>query len=80
MAEKVRGRIVPHLRAWRMARSLQQGELADEAHVSRSTIIRAEAGGIVSFSNIRKLASALNVSVDDLLYSDPNPKIRATAA
>jgi transcriptional regulator with XRE-family HTH domain len=70
MAEKMRGRALPHLRAWRVERALQQGELADKAAVSRSTIMRAEAGGIVSFSNIRQLAAALEISIEQLVHAD----------
>lgn len=80
MAEKIRGRTIPYLRAWRLEKTMQQGELAEAADVSRSTVLRAEAGGIVSFTNIRKLATALDISVNELLYTQPTPKFRATAA
>lgn len=66
MAEKLRGRPLPHLRAWRIRRAFSQGELANAAGVARGTIARAERGGAVSFPNIRHLAAALNVSVEQL--------------
>ncbi len=47
-----------------------EGELADKAAVSRSTIMRAEAGGIVSFSTIRQLAAALEISIEQLVHAD----------
>ena len=71
MAEKVRGRPLPHLRAWRIRRALSQGELADATGVARGTIARAERGGTVSFPNIRQLAAALNITVEQL---DEEPK------
>lgn len=71
MAEKVRGRALPHLRAWRMRRALSQAELAEAAGVVRGTVARAERGGVVSFPNIRQLADALYITVDQL---DEEPK------
>ena len=66
MAEKIRGRPLPHLRAWRIRRALSQPELADAAGVVRGTVARAERGGVVSFPNIRQLAAALQMSVEQL--------------
>ncbi len=71
MAEKVRGRPVPYLRQWRMHQVLNQSELAQAAGMGRSSIIRAENGGVVSFANIRKLAAALQIDVQRLLYTNP---------
>lgn len=72
MAEKIRGRPLPHLRAWRMHKLLGQGELAEVSGLARATITRAEQGDtIVSFANIRKLAAALGISTDDLLHREP---------
>ena len=73
MAEKIRGRPLPHLRAWRMHKLLAQGELAEVSGLARATITRAEQGNmIVSFANIRKLAAALGISADDLLRRAPD--------
>ena len=71
MAEKVRGRPLPHLREWRIRRALSQAELADAAGVVRGTVARAERGGAVSFPNIRQLAAALHLTVEQL---DEGPK------
>ncbi len=63
MAEKIRGVAIPHLKAWRIARTISQTELAEQAHVSRATITRAERGAIVSFPNVRTLAKVLGLTV-----------------
>jgi transcriptional regulator with XRE-family HTH domain len=68
MAERTRGRPLPHLRAWRDRKLLTQDELAEQSGVGRSTIARAEKGDeAVNYTNIRKLAKALNISPDELL-------------
>jgi transcriptional regulator with XRE-family HTH domain len=72
MAEKVRGRPLPYLKAWRMQKLMGQRELADQSGLARATIARAERGDeIVNFANIRKLAQALGISADDLLHQNP---------
>jgi transcriptional regulator with XRE-family HTH domain len=72
MAEKVRGRPVPYLKAWRMQKLLGQSELAEKSGLAKSTIARAERGDeVVGFANIRKLAKALGISSDDLLHKQP---------
>lgn len=72
MAQQVRGKAAPYLRAWRLHRNMQQGELAEAAGVTRATASRAEQGDqIVSFVNLRKFAKVLDISVDDLLNKDP---------
>lgn len=72
MAEYVRGRALPHLRAWRMHKVVGQAELARKAGLSKGTLARAERGdAIVSFANVRKLAEALGISPDELLGPAP---------
>jgi transcriptional regulator with XRE-family HTH domain len=72
MAEYVRGRALPYLKAWRMQKLLGQAELARKTRLSKGTLARAERGDeIVSFANIRKLAEALGISTDELLHSNP---------
>jgi DNA-binding XRE family transcriptional regulator len=71
MAEKIRGTVLPRLRAWREARALNQTELADQAGVARSTVSRGESGHIVAWPNVRKLAAALGISSQVLLQQDP---------
>jgi transcriptional regulator with XRE-family HTH domain len=79
MAEKEsRGLVVSHLAAWRKEYALTQRELADQAKVGRSTIIRGEAGEPISMANVRKLAAFLGISVRQLLRESP-PKARGAA-
>lgn len=73
MAEYVRGRPLPYLKAWRMAKLMGQAELARAAGVTKGTMARAERGDeVVSFANIRKIAAALGVSTDELLSQAPD--------
>ncbi len=73
MAEYVRGRPLPHLKAWRMHMLLGQAELARKVGLSKGTLARAERGDeVVSFANIRKLAEALGISTDELLTKEPD--------
>ena len=68
-----RGLALPYLRAWRLRRLLTQAELIEKSGVSRTTVVRAEsAGGSVSIANIRRLADALDVTPDELVYSNPD--------
>lgn len=72
MAEYVRGKPLPYLKAWRIEKLMGQAELARAAGVTKGTVARAERGDeVVSFANIRKIAAALGVSTDDLLNNDP---------
>jgi transcriptional regulator with XRE-family HTH domain len=72
MTEYIRGKPVPYLKAWRLRKNMAQSELASAAGVTRGTMARAERGDeVVSFANIRKIAEALGISVDDLLERDP---------
>lgn len=67
-----RGLALPYLRAWRLRRLLTQAELIEKSGVSRTTVVRAEsAGGSVSIANIRRLADALGITPDELVYNNP---------
>lgn len=73
MAEYVRGRPLPYLKAWRMTKLLGQAELARKCGLSKGTLARAERGDeVVSFANIRKLAEGLGISTDELLTQEPD--------
>lgn len=75
MAERAaRGVAVPNLRVWRMYHALSQGDLAEQSGVSRPAIARAEGGARLSFENIRKLATALDLTVHQLLHESPAPQ------
>lgn len=60
----------PHLKRIRLRKAYSKTELAALAGVARATINRAEAGGVVSFPNIRKLAEALGVDAQELIGED----------
>jgi transcriptional regulator with XRE-family HTH domain len=72
MAEQVRGRPLPYLKAWRIEKLMTQAELVERSGVGRATVVRAERGDeAISFANIRKLAEALGISTDELLRTKP---------
>ncbi len=72
MAEGLRGRRLPYLRAWRDKKLMAQHELAEKSGLARATIARAEKGHEgVNYANIRKIAAALGISTDELL-SNPD--------
>ena len=62
---------VPHLRLWRVRKLVKQSDLAKAAGVSRFTVQRAERGERISFDNVRKLAAALGITLDQLRYQAP---------
>lgn len=71
-ADRVRGLALPYLRAWRLKKVVSQGELLGRTGMARSSLARAEKGDqVVSFASIQLLASALGISPDELVYSDP---------
>jgi len=57
---------VPRLREQRLRRALSQDELATLSKVSRTTIIKIEAGRNAWPQTVRKLAKALRVKPEDL--------------
>ena len=65
------GVALPSLKAKRVDAALRQTELAERAQVARATIQRAERGENVSLVNARRLAEALNVTVEQLRASAP---------
>jgi DNA-binding XRE family transcriptional regulator len=67
-----RGLPVPYLRAWRIWCVLTQADLAELAGINKFTIARAEAGHRIDFANIHKLATALGITVQQLLREDPS--------
>lgn len=79
MAERApRGLTVPYLRAWRISYALSQSDLSERSGVSKPAIIRAEGGARLSFTNIRKVAESLSISVQQLLREDPNGTAQPT--
>lgn len=67
-----RGVAVPYLRAWRLRATLKQEELAERAGVSRPTVQRGERVETLSIDNIRKLAAALGITVEQLRFENPD--------
>lgn len=60
--------MVTNLRTVRKDRGLTQMELARLSHINRVTIARYEAGTIIpKIDNVQKLATALEISVDELI-------------
>lgn len=59
--------IVQQVKAIRYKRFLTQAVLADNAGVSRYTIIRMEQGENVDFSSIKAVAEALGVEPQELV-------------
>ncbi|HXJ31416.1 MAG TPA: helix-turn-helix transcriptional regulator [Gemmatimonadales bacterium] len=57
---------MPRLREQRLRRALSQDELATLSKVSRTTIIKIEAGRNAWPQTVRKLAKALRVKPEDL--------------
>jgi transcriptional regulator with XRE-family HTH domain len=75
-AEK--GVVVDNLRAWRLYATMSQDDLAQKANVARTTIVRGEGGGTLSYGNVRKLADALGITVEQLRFKmPPTPTKRA---
>ena len=58
---------------WREAQGLTQRELAAKAAISEVTIARLETGHSTTPPTARKIATALGVSVADLLERPPVP-------
>jgi len=58
-----------NIKKLRKQKGLSQDRLSKLADISYNTVIKLESGGITnpSIDTLRKLAKALNVSVDDLL-------------
>jgi DNA-binding XRE family transcriptional regulator len=69
-----RGLPVPYLKAWRDWRLLTQKELADKAKVSEATIVSIENGANARLITIRKLATALGITAEELAREMPGPK------
>ena len=63
---------VPNLRYWRERRALTQVELAEKANVSVRSVAGYEAGMGAYPGSVRKLAEALDVSVEALM---PEPEV-----
>jgi transcriptional regulator with XRE-family HTH domain len=59
---------VQNLKRYRKKLKLTQEGLARKANISYNTVIKLESGGITDprMGTLRKLATALNVKIDDL--------------
>lgn len=82
MARGSNGVPVPQLAALRKRAGLSQGELAERAGLTRTTITRLEQGGIARYQTIDKLASALNTTRQRLIRvprQKPGPTVQSKA-
>lgn len=61
------------IRVVRRSFLLEQDDLASRADVSISTVQNMESGGDFKFSNLEKIARALNTTAKDLLDRIPAP-------
>jgi len=68
---------LPRLREWRESQGLTQRELAARADVSDAVVPRIERGDATRPNTARKLASALDIEVADLMESPPVPLAKA---
>ena len=66
------GTVFRKIRYARLAKDMTQEELAKRSGVSRATIIGLESGKITNAKTetLRKIASALGVTVDSLFFDD----------
>jgi len=58
---------VNNLRTWRQRRALSQVDLSERAGVEQATIARIESRKTARPSTVRKLAEALEISVEQLM-------------
>ncbi len=65
------GAAVPHLRAWRLRKLMSMRMLSESARISTNTINALEKGGYARFDTISKLAKALGISSEDLVFKEP---------
>lgn len=73
--------IATELRRLRHEAALSQRDLAERAGVTQTTIVKAEAGGELRPSTLRKLAAALEVKPVELVRgSSPTPAAPRRAA
>ncbi len=62
---------MPYLREWRMFRMYSQMELAKLAGLSNLTISHIESGRTASFTTVRAVATALNLTPEQLRFEVP---------
>lgn len=76
----IKGTPLPYLRAWREWRGMSQEELSRKAEVTPATISRLENGAVARFGTIAKLATALQITREQLMRSDPSKELHGVAA
>jgi transcriptional regulator with XRE-family HTH domain len=65
------------LRYWRRRRAWTQHELATRAGVAQVTVARAETGHAIRPAIVRRLAEALDVTIDQVLGEAPGHEAAA---
>jgi len=70
-----------HLRAWRLKKLLSQDELSQKSGVAKAAIVRLETGQQhANLATVGKLAAALGIKREQLVYEDPgDPKATGVA-
>jgi transcriptional regulator with XRE-family HTH domain len=68
-----------YLRAWREWRGISQEELKELSGVTAATISRIENGAPARFETIGKLSTALQISREQLLHSEPGKEKHGAA-
>ncbi len=69
-----------HLRAWRLKKLLSQDELSQKSGVAKATIVRLETRQHANLATVGKLAAALGIEREQLVYEDPgDPKATGVA-
>ena len=61
----------PYLQLWREYSLLDKQELARRAHVTRNTITAGEQGKPLRLTSVGKLAKALGITRQQLVYQQP---------
>lgn len=70
---------LPYLRAWREWRGISQEELKALSGVTVATISRIENGSPARFETIGKLSTALQITREQLLHTEPGKEIHGAA-
>jgi transcriptional regulator with XRE-family HTH domain len=68
------------LARWRQVRGLTQDQLAERSDIGRVTIARIEAGSDPRVATAHRIATALDVTLEDVFTADARPSAALLAA